>query len=94
MFSSLTSTVEVPKQQPCLMGASHFIVALPTNRKYPVYASTQKNASNDAVNDADVAEARGAAEGNGENGNRKPGKGKREKKKDQNTERDLEFSFS
>ncbi|KAL7760685.1 hypothetical protein ACKLNR_010775 [Fusarium oxysporum f. sp. zingiberi] len=71
------------------MGASHFIVALPINRKYPVYAPTQKYASNDAVNDADAAEARGTTEGNGENGNRKPGKGKKEKKKkDQNTERD------
>ncbi|KAJ4087062.1 tRNA-dihydrouridine synthase 3 [Fusarium oxysporum] len=63
------------------MGASHFIVALPINRKYPIYAPTQKYASNDAVNDADAAEARGTTEGNGENGDREPGKGKKEKKK-------------
>ncbi|KAF4339619.1 tRNA-dihydrouridine synthase 3 [Fusarium beomiforme] len=62
----------------------------PIKKEYLVDMSTQKDASNDDVNDDDAAEARGTAEGNGEIGDRKSGKGKKEKKKKgQNTERDF-----
>ncbi|KAM0204245.1 hypothetical protein ACHAPA_009320 [Fusarium lateritium] len=61
----------------------------PIKKEYLVDLSAQKDNS-DPVNDDDAAEARGTAEGNGENGERRSNKGKKEKKKKgQNTERDF-----
>ncbi|EXL76100.1 hypothetical protein FOPG_09107 [Fusarium oxysporum f. sp. conglutinans race 2 54008] len=71
-------------EQPVLGGISCTIKpARPTNGNLEPRnkTCTNKYASNDAVNDADAAEARGTTEVNGENGDREPGKGKKEKKK-------------
>ncbi|RGP76243.1 trna-dihydrouridine synthase 3 [Fusarium longipes] len=62
----------------------------PIKKEYLVDTSMYKDTSTDAVNDDDAAEARGTADNEGQNGDRKAGKGKKEKKKKgQNTERDF-----
>ncbi|KAM0354745.1 hypothetical protein HYE67_008604 [Fusarium culmorum] len=68
----------------------------PIKKEYLVDLSTFKDTSTDVVNDDDAAEARGTADNEGQDDNRKAGKGKKDKKdkkdkkkKGQNTERDF-----
>ncbi|QPC75142.1 hypothetical protein HYE68_005894 [Fusarium pseudograminearum] len=64
----------------------------PIKKEYLVDLSTFKDTSTDVVNDDDATEARGTADNEGQDDNRKAGKGKKDKKdkkKGQNTERDF-----